>query len=497
MTTAVNTGHAVGEEAPVRPGLSPAWLLAIGSALMFMTFMRYSLAAIGWVAFAPFLLLLHERGTWRRHLALLGTMVVAFVVTVSKMATWEIPWAPVPMFAVPIALSYFVALAVAAAAHRRLGVRWGIYSFASMVVVMGWVQYSFTEGSSWAVLAHTQLDNLPFLQLAALTGLGGMSFVVALGSALIAGMWSVGVKKLRIDLAVFGLLVVSALAYGQLRLGQPAPGAPVRVGSVVSPVTHKEFYAARSGGIDTLRSFDDELFARTERAAELGAEVIVWNELATLVMLDGEPTLTARGRALAMRHGVMLLMSYGAVDSMQPFHYINKYRLYLPDGTLSDEYAKRHPVPGDAETPATAHAKVVAYDGIRYSGAICYDYGFPEISLDNARDGADVALVPSSDWGGIDPGHARMALLNAVAVGLPMVRPVRAATSIASDQYGRLLGTMRADAPNQRVMVVEVPTKRVPTLYTKTGELVPILALGFCVLVALRLLRSRHKPREQ
>lgn len=132
-----------------RGPVSPAVLLAGGAVLVFMTFMRYSLAELGWVVFAPFLVFLHERGTFRRELALLATLVFAFVVTVSKMATAEIPWAPVPMFAVPLAVSYFVALAVAGAAHRLLGVRWGVYTFASMAVVMGWVQYTFTPGSSW------------------------------------------------------------------------------------------------------------------------------------------------------------------------------------------------------------------------------------------------------------------------------------------------------------------------------------------------------------
>ena len=61
--------------------------LLLGSGLVFMTFMRYSLAPLAWVAFAPFLVFLHEGPTLRRHLALLGTLVIAFVVTVSKMAT--------------------------------------------------------------------------------------------------------------------------------------------------------------------------------------------------------------------------------------------------------------------------------------------------------------------------------------------------------------------------------------------------------------------------
>lgn len=470
--------------------LSPALLLATGSALVFMTFMRFSLAEFGWLVFAPFLVFLHERSTLKQHLALFATLVVAFIVTVSKMATSEIPWLIVPMFAIPMAFSYLVVLAVAGVAHRRLGARWGAYTFAAMAVVMGWMQYSFTPSSSWGILAHTQLDNLPLIQLAALTGVGGITFLVALGSGLTAAVWSSGLRAVRSDLVVFGVLVISALLYGQLRLANPAPGAMVRVGAVVSPVTHNEFAPAIEN-VDTLRAFDNELFARSERAAALGAKAVVWGEIATLTSVAGEAALAARGRDFAKERGVLLLMAYGVIDSVHPLHFSNKYRIYLPDGTMADEYEKRHPVPGDPNTPGKNHAQAVPFAGVKFSGGICYDYGFPEIARDNANDGAGLALVPSSDWRGIDPQHGRMALMNAVAAGLPMVRPVRAATSIASDQYGRLLGSMRSDGSGDGVMVVAVPGERVPTLYAWTGEVVPLIALAFCILIIVRVLLAR------
>jgi apolipoprotein N-acyltransferase len=474
-----------------RLSLSPALLLLVGSVLVFLTFMRYSLAEFGWLVFAPYLIFLHQRGALIHHLVLLATLMIAFTVTVSKMATSEIPWLPVPMFALPIALSYLLALTMAGAAHRRLGVRWGVYTFAAMTVVMGWVQYSYTPGSSWGILAHTQLDNLPLVQVASLTGVGGISLLVALGSGLAAAVWSSGVRAVRIDIILFAVLMLCALLWGQVRLGSPAPGPMVRIGSVVSPVTHEEFRSTYEN-VDNLRRLDDELFARSGRAADLGAKVVVWNEMATLTSVAGEAALVARGQAFARERGVLLLMAYGVVESMQPFHDVNKYRLYLSDGAMADEYVKRHPVPGDPDTAGTAHARVVLFEGVKFSGALCYDYGFPGVAWDNANEGADLALLPSSDWRGIDPQHGRMALMNAVAVGLPMVRPVRAATSIASDPYGRLLGSMRFDGANDGVMVLAVPGERVTTLYAQTGEVVPLVALAFCVLVGALVMRARR-----
>lgn len=290
-----------------RSGPSSLLFLA-GGLLIFMTFMRYSLPELAWVVFAPLLVLLHQRGSLGRHLAVLATLVIAFLAAISKMAAPEIPWVPVPMFAVPIAISYFIALAFVSLAHRRLGVRWGIYSFASAAVAMGWIQYTFTPASSWGMLAHTQLDNLPLVQLAPATGIGGITFLVALGSGLAAGVWSTGFRALRLDFLLFAMALFSALVCGQLRLGKPAPGAMVRVAGVVSPVTHKEFREAVAD-LESLRRWDGELFVRSARAADLGAQVVVWNEMATLVSVAGEDALTTRGRAFAMDRGVMLLMA--------------------------------------------------------------------------------------------------------------------------------------------------------------------------------------------
>ncbi len=88
-----------------------------------------------------------------------------------------------------------------------------------------------------------------------------------------------------------------------------------------------------------------------------------------------------------------------------------------------------------------------------------------------------------------------MALINATAVGLSMVRPARAATSIVSDQYGRIVAAMRADSASAGVLVADVPGERVPTFYAKSGELVPNAALGYCLFILADLVRVAWKRR--
>ncbi|HEY4617192.1 MAG TPA: hypothetical protein VIH09_03260, partial [Flavobacterium sp.] len=161
--------------------LPTTFLLLAGSILIILTFIRFGIGELGWVVFAPMLVFIHECSKTKQKFTLFITLVIAYILAVSKMVTSEIPWAPAPMYAIPIAIEVFVSMYVAGVAHHRLGARWGAYTFASVLTVMGWIQYSFTPGATWGILAHTQQDNLPLVQLAALTGVGGITFLVALG----------------------------------------------------------------------------------------------------------------------------------------------------------------------------------------------------------------------------------------------------------------------------------------------------------------------------
>jgi apolipoprotein N-acyltransferase len=59
-----------------------------------------------------------------------------------------------------------------------------------------------------------------------------------------------------------------------------------------------------------------------------------------------------------------------------------------------------------------------------------------------------------------------------------------------------VLGSLRADGSSDGIMVIAVPGKRVPTLYARTGEIVPVLALAFCVIaVPLAIVAPRRRLR--
>lgn len=466
-------------------------LLIAGAVLLAVTSMRFSIPTLAWIAVAPFLAALYQEGGWRRSLWVFMAITLAINIVMAKIVTTPITWPMMLMFAIPGSLTTFAIVAIAAGASRRLGVGWGIYAFPALVVTVEWLTYTFTELSSWGALAYTQVDNLALTQNASLTGIAGVSFLVALGSSVTAALLAQGLRPVKWHLVLFATLFISSHLYGEIRLANDNRGPSVRVAAVESPVPVERIPAIIANP-SLGREYDAKLFERTALAADMGAKVAVWNEVGTLINPAEEGAFVERGRNLAREKHISIVMAYGVLLSANPVSFQNKYLWIKPDGVIVDEYFKRHPVPGEGSVAGSVPALVVDTPDGKMSGGICYDYDFPHIALDNARSGAGIVFNPSGDWRGIDPLHSNMARFNAVAAGVSMVRSVRAATSFASDPYGRIRATMRFGETGDGVMIATVPVNKVETLYARTGDVLPLVMAAFSVLtVALLALRRK------
>ena len=129
----------------------------------------------------------------------------------------------------------------------------------------------------------------------------------------------------------------------------------------------------------------------------------------------------------------------------------------------------------------------------RVGGAICYDYDFPAIAREHARAGAELVVIPSSDWRGIDPNHTRMARIRAIEGGFSIVRSVRWAASGAFDAHGVTRAWMTTDDPSF-VRTATVPVGRTPTLAAAIGDLPVALAAAYLVLAIALVIARRATP---
>jgi apolipoprotein N-acyltransferase len=112
------------------------------------------------------------------------------------------------------------------------------------------------------------------------------------------------------------------------------------------------------------------------------------------------------------------------------------------------------------------------------------------------RNGTDILLSPSLDIRAIDPLHAQMAVFRAIENGVSVVRESDNGLSVIAGPYGRILASVDHFTTSERVIVAQVPTQGVPTLYSVIGDLFGWLAVvGSVVIVIWTVIRERRARR--
>ncbi len=475
---------------PLASALSTRAWLALGAALVVIAAYRWGVPLAAWIAPVPFLIVMRRAERWRARLLVLAVLTIATTIQVGKIITAPLPLALAIPFALPAAVTGWLVLVASETTRRRAGELAAVATFVALTGLGEWFTYTYSPLGLWGTGASTQVDNLALLQLASVAGVAGIGLVIALVPAVIAMLLAAPATRARLRAAVAAAaLVIAVHAGGAVRLFAHQGGPTLRVAAVVTDVGLGERGLPDAAA---LAANEDTLFARTRLAGQRGAELIVWNEAATIVPPADEARLIARGQAAARELGAELVLAYAVVEDDAPLRFDNKYVWLARDGAIVETYRKHHPVPGEPSMRGTA--PLVAHDHPwgRAAGAICYDYDFPAVARAHGRLGADLVVVPSSDWRGIDPFHTQIARIGAISGGFALVRSVRWATSAAFDAYGRTRATMAVDEANDRVMLATVPVTRVPTLYARLGDApVVALCLGLLAAVAIRARRRR------
>jgi apolipoprotein N-acyltransferase len=114
----------------------------------------------------------------------------------------------------------------------------------------------------------------------------------------------------------------------------------------------------------------------------------------------------------------------------------------------------------------------------RLATVICYDANFPSLVRQAGRQGADILLVPSSDWAEVTEPLGRTTLLRVVENGTALVRPTRKGDSFAVDHQGRVLAAKRDwFTGGEQTMLADVPTEGASTVYARLGDGLPWLSI--------------------
>jgi apolipoprotein N-acyltransferase len=362
-----------------------------------------------------------------------------------------------------------------------------VYPLAGAVIELFCILFS--PSGSWGSLAYTQYDNLAFSQVASVTGIAGITFLVNGTASVAEWAWRSGFGSGMVTwgvLAWAGLLAAVFIA-GALRLSLArTDGSSVRAAVLSYP---KEIFAPgemtriqsgrvapedNGGAREKLARLQDWFLENTRREARAGARIVAWPETNLVVFKEDEEAFLQAAKRVAAEEHLHLLMGMATVSAGARRPLENKAILLTPDGGPAFSHVKSRLAAGwEASVAIKGDENPPAWETAigRIGSAICFEADHPRLLRQKNGNEADLLIVPANDWREIKDTHLRMAAFRSIENGVPMLRATSSGLSAAIDAYGRFRSLADHFTPGLRVMVAQVPLGRVRTVYAKVGNL--------------------------
>ena len=386
----------------------------------------------------------------------------------------------VPALSMVPAVLLFRALALRG---RLFGALWSLPLAATG---LAWAMAALSPHGTYGHIAYSQMDALPVLQVAAITGLWGVGFLVWLlpATLALAGARGLAARQRGVVLAAGFAVIGLALAWGTWRLHDDQTGTRLRVGLLnIGEMKDAEADLDQPRGARMLAAY----LAEMDKLAAAGAQVIVAPESALLLRSQAIAPL----QALATRRGVRILI--GAEDHSDPRRKRNAALVFEPGTSTPATYYKRHLIPGfeDRYAPGDTHTMLAGTP--RIGVAICKDLDFTATGRAYGQRAAQLLLVPAWDFDDDAWLHGRMAVMRGVEGGFAMARSARGGHLTLSDDRGRVVAQASSVGTGAPVSLLgELRLRDTRTLYTFLGDAFGWLSLLAAIALALGLFRKRR-----
>ena len=475
----------------------PFWPYLIGVFFLYFSNGSHAWAVAPWVALPCLLLVTRTLRPWVAY----GLMAItAGVVLQASLWHFAAQDATQPLHYLPLlsGVLFGIPYGLDAAVFSRKGVS-GVQT---LLFPLAYTCLEFAVGSlnplgSMGTLPYSQLDFLALAQLASVTGIWGITFVVTwFGSVAAFGLVRylnnkpVG-RVMVLYLGVAGLIIT----LGSWRLSQPPLPNTARVASLhvqdrpgmvrlwglnkTSPVA---FRAASDSVIH-------QLLIATRQQARAGAQVVLWGEGSPPLLPADEARLLDSLKRLTSETGIYLVASPFVYETA-PKKNQNKLWLIDPTGQLMFTHIKYggNIIEGCQKGDGQLRAANTPLGML--SGVICWDGDFPQTIRQVSALGVGLLLIPAADWQAISPLHTVVAQFRGIENGCSVVRQTLSGRSVMADPYGRVISQMDHFTTTRWVMQGQLPTQKVFTAYGYFGDWFAWL----CVMgLALFVWRMTHK----
>lgn len=496
-------------------------LASLSGILLAAAFPTLNLHFLAWIALVPLLLALKEQssrnGFWIGGI----TGLVYFAGTVHWVTNSVHFYGGVP--AIPASLitlllcaycALYPALFGAAAVHlwKNHGKLFFIAAPALWTALELARTYVFS-GFPWSLLGYSQYLALPVIQIADITGVYGVSFLIVLVNAAVSEAAMERKKSTVLSLAAGAVVMAIVLGYGfvKLRVSESSERITISVvqGNIEQDKKWDPAYQAETFGV----------YKRlTREAFKDHPDLVLWPETATpfyfnsnspvdsamtrdlvsfvkqnkVPLLFGSPTYEVKpNREIYGRNSAFLLSADGQVEGTYHKIHLVPFGEYVPLKNILFFVGKMVQAIGDFQAGDRYTVMAIPHQQSKtlVSTVICYEIIFPDLVRRFVSEGATVITTVTNDaWFGKTAAplqHFSMAVLRAVENRVPVARAANTGISGFIDAQGNILVTSDIFTEARLTRTLTPGGKK--SFYTRYGDLFSYAcAIFILLLLAIR-----------
>ncbi|MCP4722507.1 MAG: apolipoprotein N-acyltransferase, partial [Desulfobacteraceae bacterium] len=381
-----------------------------------------------------------------------------------------------------------------------------------------WVGLEYTRthaftGFPWGVLGYSQYLNQTLVQLADLTGVLGLSFLIVLCNFTLAQLVLLrpatypGQTSCRTILTVLGytlVLVVAVSVYGSARIqaidrgiqNAPKPNISVIQGNIQQDLKWDKTFKNK-----TIEKYGSLSLG----AAKTKPALIIWPETALPFYYGVDKGYSNQVDIYIRKAKTHFLMGSPAFErGREDSRFFNRAYMLNQLSIVTGTYDKTHLVPFGEYVPLEEYLTFLgkitdqagnfsrgeksfvplAFKDHKTGVLICFEILFPSIAREFVKNGADILTTMTNDaWFGLTSAarqHFSIAVLRAVENRRSVIRAANTGISGFIDPVGRVLS--ETNLFTTAVITRPVPVLEEISFYTRHGDL-----LGMAALVAICL----------
>ncbi len=341
---------------------------------------------------------------------------------------------------------------------------------AALIVPLFWVAVEYiiaiiSVHGTFGDIAYSQMNFLPIVQIASVTGIWGISFCIFLFAATVAALLSSGAAPAKAPLVITVFVVLACIfGFGAWRLAATPKDSPALKVALIASDEAANLHADTPAQAQVIfQRYAEQM----KPLASQGVQLVVLPEHSGPVTNASQPNFDALLGQLAKQTGADVAVG---IDRSTPAATWNQERLYSSDGSFLASYNKHHLLPHwEDETPGTTRTVMTEPSG-KWGMEICKDLDFPRLSRQYSQAGVGLLIVPA--WDFVLDGwlHGRMAVLRGVEGGFSIARSAKLGILTATDDRGRILAERNTLTVPFATVIATIPVRHDATIYSRFGD---------------------------